>query len=156
MSDHPNSIRQRLEADIKAAMKARDKARLGTLRLMLAALKQKEIDERTPLDEAGTLAVLDKMIKQRRDAREQYQAARRQDLAGQEAAELAVIEAYLPAALSEDEIRQGVDEAVDETGAGSTRDMGKVMAVLKSRLQGRADMARVSRLVKEKLSGLSG
>ena len=146
------NLKATINAASKDAMRARDKQRLGTLRLVLAELKRIEVDERIELDDARVLAVLDKMIKQRRDSISQYEAAERQDLADVEKAEVAVIEEFLPAALSDDEIQQLLDAAVSESGAESVRDMGKVMAILKPQLQGRADVGAVSQLVKKRLS----
>jgi len=146
------NLKATINAASKDAMRARDKQRLGTLRLVLAELKRIEVDERIELDDARVLAVLDKMIKQRRDSISQYEAADRQDLADVEKAEVAVIEEFLPAALSDDEIQQLLDAAVSESGAESVRDMGKVMAILKPQLQGRADVGAVSQLVKKRLS----
>jgi len=137
---------------MKTAMKGGDKRRLGVIRLILAAIKQIEVDERIELSDERVLVVLDKMTKQRRDSFEQYQKAERADLAEQESFELGVIKAYLPEALSDDEIATLVSEAIAESGAESQRDMGKVMGVLKPKLQGRADMGKVSGLVKQKLS----
>ena len=146
------NLKATINAASKDAMRARDKQRLGTLRLVLAELTRIEVDERIELDDARVLAVLDKMIKQRRDSISQYEAADRQDLADVEKAEVAVIEEFLPAALSDDEIQQLLDAAVSESGAESVRDMGKVMAILKPQLQGRADVGAVSQLVKKRLS----
>lgn len=146
------SLKQRIEDDVKAAMRAADKPRLSTLRLVLAAIKQQEVDTRTVLDDATLIAVLEKMIKQRRDALTQFQAAGRRDLADRESFEIDVIHAYLPPALREDEIAALINEALAQTGASSPKDMGKVMGILKPRLQGRADMAVVSKLVQAKLS----
>lgn len=148
-------LRQRIEEDVKAAMRAKDKARLGALRMLLAAIKQQEIDKQVTLDEAGLIAVLEKMIKQRRDALTQYQNAGRQELADKEGFEINIIEEYLPPALSEEEIATLVNDAIAEAGATSTKDMGKVMGAIKPKLQGRADMTLVSKLVQSKLSTLS-
>ncbi|MCG5515594.1 GatB/YqeY domain-containing protein [Ectothiorhodospira sp. 9100] len=145
-------LKTRLNEDTKAAMRSGDKARLGTLRLMQAAIKQLEVDTRSDLDDAQILAALDKMVKQRRGSISQYQNANREDLAAKEQAELEIIQAYLPQQLSEDEIRDHIEAAISETGAESPRDMGKVMGVLKPKLQGRADMGAVSGLVKARLS----
>lgn len=144
-------LRQRVESDMKTAMRAKDKERLGTIRLILAAIKQREIDERVTLTDADILAVLDKMIKQRRDSIAQFQQAGRQELADKEAAEVAVIQEYLPTALSEAEVDALIAEAIVASGASSPQDIGKIMGLLKPRLQGRADMGLVSRKVKEKL-----
>jgi len=132
-------------------MKGGDKARLGVIRLMLAAVKQREVDERIELDDAQVLAVLDKMVKQRRDSIQQYTDAGRSDLAEQEAAEIAVIQEFLPEELPEAEIAGIIEAAIAETGAESMRDMGKVMAIVKPKVQGRADVGMVSGLVKQKL-----
>ncbi len=147
------ALREQLNEDMKAAMKARDPERLGALRLALAAVKQREIDERVTLDDAGVIAVIEKMIKQRRDSIAQYEKAARQDLADKEKFEISVIETYLPQQLSQGEIEAIVAEAVNATGAKSPQDMGKVMGVVKPKLAGRADMGRVSALVKARLAG---
>ncbi len=147
------TLKQRLTDDMKAAMKSGDKASLGAIRLINAAIKQKEVDERIELDDAAVLAVLDKMVKQRRDSIAQYQVAGRADLAEAEQAEIAVIERYLPAKLGEAELQAAVQAAIAETGASGPADMGKVMAVLKPRLAGQADMGQVSALVKKALAG---
>jgi len=153
MSQTPEALKTRITEDMKTAMRARDKERLGTIRLIQAAIKQKEVDERIELDDSQVLAVLDKMVKQRRDSIEQFSKAGRQDLADKETAELAIIQEYMPAALSEAEVLAIIDEVISATGAASPRDMGKVMGALKPRLQGRADMGSVSGLVKSRLSG---
>lgn len=137
---------------MKDAMRARQKERLRTIRLMLAEFKRIEVDERIELDDPRALAILDKMLKQRRDSISQYTAAGRDDLAAVEAAEIDVIEEFLPAALTDVEINQLLSAAVTETGAASVRDMGSVMALLKPQLQGRADVGSVSQLVKQRLS----
>ena len=147
------SLKQRLTDDMKAAMKSGDKDTLGVIRLVNAAIKQKEVDERIQLDDAQVVAVLDKMVKQRKDSVSQYEAASRQDLADVERAEIAVIERYLPAKLGEAEIAAAIDAAIAETGATGAADMGKLMAVLKPKLAGQADMGLVSALVKKKLAG---
>ena len=139
---------------MKSAMRAKDKERLGTVRLMLAAIKQREIDERITLDDAQIIAVLDKMTKQRRDSITQYQAAGRQELADIEAAEIRVIQTYLPTALSEAELDNLIRAAVTASGAANVQDVGKVMAVLKPQIQGRADMGIASRKVKDALASL--
>ncbi len=146
------SLKDQITADMKAAMKGGDKARLGVIRLILAALKQVEVDERIELDDTRVLAVLDKMVKQRQDSLEQYRQAGRDELAEQEAFEIEVIRQYLPEPLSDEEIDALVDQALAETGASSMKEMGKVMGWLKPRLQGRADMGAVSARVKAKLS----
>ncbi|MET0027664.1 MAG: GatB/YqeY domain-containing protein [Candidatus Thiodiazotropha sp.] len=146
-------LKQRIQDDVKVAMKAKDKARLSTLRLITAEIKQREVDTRTELDESQVLAILDKMIKQRRDSATQYQDAGRTELADQERSEIAIIETYLPAALSAAEIDAMIAEAIASAGASGMQDMGKVMGLLKPRMQGRADMGQVSGLVKQKLAG---
>ena len=147
------SLKTQLTDDMKTAMKAGDKERLGVIRLINAAIKQKEVDERIELDDAQVLAVLDKMVKQRRDSVSQYDAAGREDLAGVERAEIAVIEHYLPAKMSEAEIVDVVDGAIRDSGAAGPADMGKLMGALKPKLAGQADMGLVSTLVKRKLAG---
>ena len=146
------SLKDRINDDMKASMRARESGRLGTIRLLLAALNQREVDERITLDDAGITAVVDKMIKQRKDSISQFEAAGRTDLVEQESAELAVLTAYMPAQLSEAEVAEQVQAAVAETGAAGPQDMGKVMAVLKGKLAGRADMTAVSALVKAALA----
>jgi uncharacterized protein YqeY len=146
------SLKDRINDDMKAAMRARETGRLATIRLLLAAIKQREVDERITLDDAGITAVIDKMIKQRKDSISQFEAAGRTDLVEQESAELAVLTAYMPAQLSEAEVAGEVQAAVAETGAAGPQDMGKVMAVLKGKLAGRADMTAVSALVKAALA----
>jgi hypothetical protein len=146
-------LRERVTEDVKAAMKAREAERLGTLRLLTAAMKQREVDERITLDDAGVVAVIEKMLKQRRDSVAQYEQAGRQDLADAEKREMAVLQAYLPQQLSEAEIAAIVAEAVAAAGAAAPSDMGKVMAIVKPKVAGRADMGRVSALVKAKLAG---
>lgn len=146
------SLKQQLTEDMKAAMKSGEKAKLGVIRLINAAIKQREVDERIELDDAAVLAVLEKMVKQRRDSISQYEAAAREDLAVIERDELAIIDTYLPAKMGEDEIAAAVDAAIAETGASSAADMGKLMGVLKPRLAGQADMALVSKWVKQRLS----
>jgi len=147
------SLKQQLTDDMKTAMKAGEKDRLGVIRLINAAIKQKEVDERVELDDAAVLAVLEKMVKQRKDSVSQYEAANREDLAAVERAEIVVIDAYLPAKLGEAEILAAIDAAVAETGASGPADMGKLMGVLKPRLAGQADMGLVSALIKKKLAG---
>jgi uncharacterized protein YqeY len=138
---------------MKAAMRARDSARLSAVRLLLAAMKQKEVDERVELADADVLAIIEKMLKQRRESIAQFEKARRNDLAEAEKFEVAVLSGYLPQQLSEAEIAQAVAAAIAEAGAASARDMGKVMVLLKPKLAGRADMGKVSALVKSKLAG---
>jgi len=145
------SLTQRIKDDMKAAMKAKQKERLATIRLVLAAIKQQEIDKQIDLDDAAVLVVLDKMVKQRRDSIAQYEAADRPELAEIEQAELVVIQEYLPKPLTEQEIDDLLTAAIAESEAASMQDMGKVMAILKPQLQGRADMGKVSGLVKAKL-----
>ena len=145
-------LRIQLQDEMKTAMKSGDKRRLGVIRLILAAIKQREVDERIELDDTQVLAVLDKMVKQRRDSVEQFEKAGRTELADQEKYEIGVIQEYLPAQLSEDEISALITEAIAATGAQSMKDMGKVMGMLKPKLQGRADMGAVSGLIKQNLS----
>ena len=147
------ALRDKLNDDMKAAMKARDPERLGALRLALAAVKQREVDERITLDDAGVIAVIEKMIKQRKDSIAQYEKAARQDLADKEKFEITVIEAYLPQQLSPAEIDAIVAEVVTATGAQGPQDMGKVMGAAKQRLAGKADMGQVSAAVKAALAG---
>ncbi len=145
------SLKQRLTDDMKAAMKAGDKASLAVIRLINAAIKQKEVDERVELDDTAVVAVLDKMVKQRRDSVTQYEAAARDDLAQVEREEIVVIERYLPQKMGEAEIAAAIEAAVGETGAAGAADMGKLMGVLKPRRAGQADMGLVSKLVKQRL-----
>lgn len=147
------SLRVRINDDMKSAMKAKETQRLGALRLLLAAIKQKEVDERIELGDAEVLAVIDKMIKQRRDSIAQYQSAGRQDLADVERFEIGILSAYMPSQLSEQEVDVEITSAISASGALGAKDMGKVMALLKTKLAGRADMSKVSGLVKAKLSG---
>ncbi len=144
-------LKQRLVEDMKTAMKAGEKRRLGVIRLINAAIKQREVDERIELDDIQVLAVLDKMLKQRRDSITQYEAAKREDLAEQERYEIGVCQEYLPTALTADEIAALIEAAVVASGAVSLKDMGKVMAILKPQVQGRADVGAVSALVKQRL-----
>jgi uncharacterized protein YqeY len=147
------TLRTLIQDDVKAAMKAKDAPRLSTLRLLTAAMKQREVDERIELDDAQVVAVIEKMIKQRRDSVAQYQAGGRQDLADQETFEIGVLSGYLPQQLSEAEIAAAVAAAIGESGASGASDMGKVMGLLKGRLAGRADMGKVSAQVKRALTG---
>ncbi|MFT7372693.1 MAG: hypothetical protein ACI9T9_001380 [Oleiphilaceae bacterium] len=147
-----SGLKATITSAMKESMRARDKVRLGAIRLILSEIKRIEVDERIELDDVRVLAVLDKMLKQRRDSITQYEAADRQDLADVEIAEVAVINTFLPTALTEQEILELLDGAISSSGAGSIRDMGKVMAVLKPQLQGRADVGSVSQLVKKRLS----
>jgi uncharacterized protein len=142
----------RIKDDMKQAMRAKDKERLGTIRLILAAVKQQEVDRRVTLEEAELLAILDKMVKQRRDSIDQYQKADRPELADKEQVEIEVIQEYLPQPLSEQEINALIKQAIADSGAESMRDMGKVMGILKPQLQGRADMGKVSGLIKSQLA----
>ena len=146
------SMKTRLTYDMKAAMKSGDKHSLGVIRLVNAAIKQKEVDERVELDDAAVIAVLDRMVKQRRDSVTQYEAAAREDLAQVEREEIVVIERYLPAKLGEAEILAAIDAAIAETGASGPADMGKLMGPLKAKLAGQADMGQVSALVKKRLA----
>jgi len=147
------SLKARITDDMKAAMRAKETARLGTIRLLLAAIKQKEVDERVELDDAAVSSIVEKLIKQRKDSISQFQAAGRDDLVAAEQAELAVLQAYLPEQLSAAEVEAAVVAAIAESGASSARDMGKVMGLLKPRLAGRADMGQVSALIKARLAG---
>ena len=147
------SLKQQLTDDMKAAMKAGEKDRLGVIRLINAAIKQKEVDERVELDDAAVLAVLEKMVKQRKDSVSQYEGAGREDLAAIERAEIVVIERYLPAKLDEAAIAAAIEAAIASTGAAGPADMGKLMGVLKPQLAGQADMGQVSALVKRRLAG---
>lgn len=147
------TLKERIQEDMKAAMRAKDAARLSAIRLLLAAMKQKEVDERQALADADVLGIIEKMLKQRRESIAHYEKAARQDLADQEKFEIAVLGAYLPQQMSEAEIAQAVAAAAGEAGAAGVKDMGKVMALLKARLAGRADMGKVSALVKAKLGG---
>jgi len=146
------ALKVQLSDAMKAAMRAKDKARLATIRLALAELKRVEVDERIDIDDARVLTILDKMVKQRRDSHKQFADAGRQDLADQEAFEITVLQDFLPQALTEQEIDQLISDAIAETGAASMQEMGKVMSTLKPKLQGRADVGAVSGKVKQKLS----
>ncbi|MGA7539092.1 MAG: GatB/YqeY domain-containing protein [Steroidobacteraceae bacterium] len=150
------TLKERITEDMKSAMRAGQKERLGTIRLALAAVKQREVDERITLDDGQVLAVLEKMIKQRKEAITQFQAGGRADLVAKESAEISVLEAYLPARLSDAELDALISAAIASTGASSAKDMGKVMALVKSQAQGRADMGVVSARVKEKLAPSAG
>jgi uncharacterized protein YqeY len=147
------SLKARITDDMKTAMRAKETARLGTIRLLLAAIKQKEVDDRAELDDAAVSSIVEKLIKQRKDSISQFQAAGRDDLVAAEQAELVVLQAYLPEQLSAAEVEAAVSAAIAESGATSARDMGKVMGLLKSRLAGRADMGQVSALIKTRLAG---
>ena len=147
------ALKQRITDEMKAAMRAGEKSRLATIRLILSAIKQIEVDERIdPLPDDRVLATLDKMVKQRRESISQYEKAERHDLADQEKSELKIIQEYLPAALSEQEINTLIDDAIQSTGAASIKDMGKVMAIIKPQMQGRADMGKVSGQIKNRLN----
>ena len=147
------SLKDRITEDMKAAMRAKDSARLSTIRLLLAAIKQKEVDERVTVDDAQVLAIVEKLIKQRRDSIEQFQRAHRQGLVDQESFELTVLSGYQPEQASSQELAAAVEQAVAATGATGPSDMGKVMGVLKPKLAGRADMSAVSAMVKSRLAG---
>lgn len=146
-----DSLKQRIQDDVKTAMRDKDKERLGTLRLVTAALKQKEVDERIELDDAAVLTVLDKMAKQYRDSIEQYRQAGRDDLVQKETAELNIVTSYLPEQLNDTDLDALIHKAIEESGAAGMQDMGKVMGILKPKVQGRADMGRVSAKVKSLL-----
>ena len=145
-------LKNRITDDMKAAMRAKDAPRLGAIRLLLAAMKQKEVDERVQLTDTDVISIIEKMIKQRRDSITQYEAGSRKDLADAERFEITVLEAYMPQALSEAEVAAAIAEAMQASGAKAMSDMGKVMAALKPKLAGRADMGKVSALVKSKLA----
>ncbi len=147
-----SELKQRLTEEMKQAMRAKEKERLGTIRLILAELKRIEVDERIELDDNRVLSVLDKMSKQRRDSLAQFKSAGRDDLAATEQFELEVISTFLPAALTDSEINTLIEEAVNATGASSMADMGKVMSMIKPKAQGRADMAEISKRIKAKLN----
>jgi len=146
------TLKERITEDMKSAMRAGEKERLGTIRLALAAIKQREVDERITLDDGQVLAVLEKMIKQRKEAITQFQAGGRADLVAKESAEVSILEGYLPARMSDADLDALIAGAIASSGATSPKDMGKVMALVKSQAQGRADMGAVSARVKEKLS----
>ena len=147
------SLKQRIIDEVKQAMRAGDKSRLKILRMVTAAIKQREIDERIELDDAQVLAVVEKMIKQRRESAEQYRAGDRPELAEVEEAEIVILQEYLPEPLSDEELSRVIDEAIAEAGASSMADMGKVMGLIKGRVQGRADMGKVSGQVRGRLAG---
>jgi uncharacterized protein YqeY len=146
------TLKDRITGDMKAAMRAKDSQRLSAVRLLLAAMKQKEVDERVELSDADVLSIIDKMVKQRRESIAQYEKATRADLVAQEQFEIGVLSAYLPQQVTEAEVAEAVAAAVAESGAASVKDMGKAMALLKPRLAGKADMGKVSALLKSKLS----
>jgi uncharacterized protein YqeY len=146
------SLKQQINDDMKAAMRAKETARLGAIRLLLAAMKQREVDERIELTDADVVSIIEKMLKQRRDSISQYEAAGRQDLADVEKFEVSVLQGYMPQQLSEAEIAAAIAEVIAATGAAGPQDMGKVMGAVKSKLAGRADMGKVSGLIKAQLS----
>ncbi|MBL1277939.1 MAG: GatB/YqeY domain-containing protein [Ectothiorhodospiraceae bacterium] len=148
-----SDLKQKLTEDMKTAMRAKDKPRLGVIRLVLAAIKQREVDERIDLDDTQVLAVLDKMGKQRRDSVKQFADAGRQELADQETFEISVLQDYLPKALTEAELDNLITAAIENSGATTMQEMGKVMGILKPQVQGRADMGAVSQVIKSKLGG---
>jgi uncharacterized protein len=147
------SLKERITDDMKAAMRSGEKQRLGVIRMITAAIKQREVDERITLDDTQVLSVLEKMIKQRKESLVQFQAGNRQDLVEKEAAEITLLQGYLPSQLSDAELDALIGEAIASTGAASVKDMGKVMAVIKGKAQGRADMAAVGAKIKAKLGG---
>jgi uncharacterized protein len=147
------SLKERITDDVKAAMRSGEKERLGVIRMITAAIKQREVDERISLDDAQVLSVLEKMIKQRKESLEAFKSGNRQDLADKEAAEITLLQGYLPSQLSAVELDALINEAVASTGAASIKDMGKVMAIIKSKAQGRADMGAVGAKIKAKLGG---
>ena len=148
-----SSLKEQIVAEMKSAMKAGEKEQLATIRLILSAVKQVEVDTRTELNDQDLIGILDKMAKQRRESIDQFEQAGRTDLAEKEKSELAIITDYLPQALSDEEVNQLIDQAVGQTSASSMKDMGAVMAILKPQMQGRANMSQVSKLIKAKLSG---
>ena len=148
------SLKTQLTDDMKTAMKSGDKDRLGVIRLVNAGIKQREVDERIELDDAQVLSVLEKMLKQRRDSVQQFEAAARQDLADKEKFEIGVIQHYLPAQMTADEVNAAIAAAVTESGATSAKDMGKIMSLVKPKVAGRTDMGKLSELVKAKLAAL--
>lgn len=147
------SLKERITDDMKSAMRAKEAERLGAIRMLLAAMKQKEVDERVELDDTAVIAIVDKLIKQRKDAAQQFEAAQRLDLADKEKAEITVLEAYLPQRLTPEQIQDAVKAIVTELGAAGPGDMGKVMGAVKQRLAGQADMGLVSAAVKAALAG---
>jgi len=147
------NLKQRVTEDMKAAMRAKDAPRLSAIRLLLAAIKQREVDERIELSDTDVIGVIEKMLKQRRDSITAYEAAQRQDLADAEKFEMSVLEAYMPQPLSDAEVLAAVELAIGSSGASGIKDMGKVIAALRPQLAGRADMGKVSALVKSKLGG---
>lgn len=153
MATETSSLKVRIQDDMKAAMRAQEKARLAAIRLLLAAIKQKEVDERIQVSDPDVLAVIDKMIKQRRESISQYENAGRADLVDKEAQEMAILQSYLPAPFSDTELDSLMDAVIAESGAASIKDMGNVMNLLRPKIQGRCDIAEVSKRVRAKLSG---
>jgi uncharacterized protein len=153
MENRTMPLKDRITEDMKTAMRAGEKERLGTIRLILSAIKQREVDERITLDDSQVLAAIEKMVKQRKEAITQFQAGGRADLVAKETAEIAILQTYLPAQMSDADIDGLIAEAIASTGAASIKDMGKVMAIVKAKAQGRADMGAVSARIKQKLSG---
>jgi len=147
------SLKERITDDMKAAMRSGEKARLGVIRMITSAIKQREVDERITLDDGQVLSVLEKMIKQRKESLAQFQAGNRQDLVDKESAEITLLQGYLPSQLSDVEVDGLISDAIAASGAGSIKDMGKVMAIIKGKAQGRADMAAVGAKIKARLSG---
>ena len=147
------SLKERITDDMKAAMRSGEKERLGAIRMITSAIKQREVDERITLDDAQVLAVIEKMIKQRKESLAQFQAGNRPDLADKESAEITLLQSYMPEQLSDDELNRMISEAIAATGAASIKDMGKVMGIIKGKAQGRADMAAVGAKIKAKLGG---
>jgi hypothetical protein len=147
------SLKERITDDMKAAMRSGEKERLGVIRMITSAIKQREVDERITLDDAQVLSVLEKMIKQRKESLVQFQAGNRQDLVDKESAEITLLQGYLPSQLSDTEVDGLISDAIAASGAGSIKDMGKVMAIIKGKAQGRADMAAVGAKIKARLSG---
>ena len=147
------TLKERITEDMKAAMRSGEKERLGAIRMITAAIKQREVDERITLDDAAVIGVIEKMIKQRKESLQQFQAGNRQDLADKEAAEITLLQTYLPEALGEAELESLIAEAIAASNASSVKDMGKVMALIKAKAQGRADMAAVGAKIKAKLGG---
>jgi uncharacterized protein YqeY len=147
------TLKERITDDMKAAMRSGEKERLGAIRMITAAIKQREVDERISLDDAQVLSVLEKMIKQRKESVDQFKAGNRQDLADKEAAEIALLQGYMPSQLSAADLDALINDAVASTGAASIKDMGKVMAIIKAKAQGRADMGAVGAKIKAKLGG---
>jgi uncharacterized protein len=146
------TLKEQITEDMKSAMRAKEAERLGTIRLLLAAIKQREVDERITVDDAGIIAIIEKLIKQRKDSIEQFQKAGRTDLVDQESKELGILQAYMPAQLSEAEVQAAIQKVIADLGASGPQDMGKVIGALKAQLAGKADMGTVSRLVKVALA----